>query len=76
MTADCRDAGGRATVTEVLIGRETLLVGLRVSGTEAARAHGGATERWLVLTVGNGLVVDIRGYERRPEAVAGAGVAG
>ena len=69
-----REAGGRATVTEMVAGEDRLLVGLRVTGT--AGAGGGATDRWQVLRVRDGLVVDIRGFDRREDAVAHAGLAG
>ena len=49
--ASARAAGARAVVTEVTAGSGTLLVGLDVSGTPAAREAGGTARRWQVLTV-------------------------
>jgi SnoaL-like domain len=47
--ARARAAGARAMVTEVTVGAGTLLVGLEVTGTPAARESGGAAGRWQVL---------------------------
>jgi hypothetical protein len=56
-----RDSGRRATVDVVEVHGDALLVGLhQVEGTQ----------RWQVLRVGPDGVNDIRGYERREEAVA------
>jgi len=54
-----RAKGRRATVTEVEVHGNALLVGLR-------REDGG--QRWQVLRVGPDGVNDIRGYEDRPSA--------
>ena len=72
--AGARAAGARATVTEVVAGTGKLLVGLDVSGTDAARDAGGSVRRWQVLTVDRNRVTDIRGFEDRAEAAARAGV--
>jgi hypothetical protein len=72
--ASARSAGARAVVTEVTAGAGTLLVGLEVAGTSAAGEAGGAVERWQVLTVRGGLIVDIRGFDDRNAAAARAGV--
>lgn len=58
------DAGVRATVTEVTVEGDKLLVGLRVTGNPAG------ADRWQVLTLADGLVVDIRGFDDRSEANA------
>jgi hypothetical protein len=71
-----RAAGAGAMVTEVTIGPGTLLVGLDVSGTQAAREAGGTTRRWQVLTVTGDRITDIRGFDNRTEAAARAGVPG
>jgi ketosteroid isomerase-like protein len=86
--ADCRNrdqvvawwasalaAGVRAVVTEVTTGPQTLLVGFAVSGTPDAREAGGTTGRWQALTVKDGRIADIRGFDNRAEAAARAGVA-
>jgi hypothetical protein len=69
-----RTAGARAVVTEVTAGAGTLLIGLEVTGTPAAREAGGAIERWQVLTVRDGLIADIRGFDNRAAAAARARV--
>lgn len=71
-----REAGGRAEVTEVAVCGDRLLVGLLVSGTRAARARGGATRRWQVLSLKGGRIVDIRGFDERSEAAARIGLEG
>jgi SnoaL-like domain len=72
--AGARAAGARAVVTEVIAGAGTLLVGLQVTGTQAADEAGGAVQRWQVLTVRGGRIVDIRGFDGRAAAAARAGV--
>jgi ketosteroid isomerase-like protein len=68
-----REAGTRARVTETVATGDKILVGLRVTG---APTDAGAVEfdRWQVLTVRDGMVADIRGYENRDEAAAAAGL--
>jgi SnoaL-like domain len=72
--ASARAVGARAVVTEVTAGPGTLLVGLEVTGTPAAREEGGTARRWQVLTVSGGRIADIRGFGDRTEAAARAGV--
>jgi hypothetical protein len=72
--ASARAAGARAVVTEVTAGAGTLLVGLEVTGTPAAREVGGVAERWQVLTLQGDRIVDIRGFDDRAAAAARAGV--
>ena len=55
-----RAAGRRATVTEVAVHGNALLVGVTLEDGE---------ERWQVMRVGPQGVNDIRGYEDRPSAV-------
>jgi hypothetical protein len=74
--AGARAAGARAVVTEVTAGAGTLLVGLEVTGTPAAREAGGAAGRWQVLTVTGDRIADIRGFDDRATAAARAGVPG
>jgi hypothetical protein len=69
-----RAAGARAVVTEVTAGAGTILVGLEVTGTPAAREAGGTVERWQVLTVRGDRIADIRGFDDRQVAAARAGV--
>jgi hypothetical protein len=63
-------------VTEVVPSRDHLLVGLVVTGTAAAFDEGGEARRWQVLTVRDGLIVDIRGFDDRVQAAARIGEAG
>jgi hypothetical protein len=70
-----RQAGARARVTEVVPGAGTLLVGLKVTGTPEAERNGGEAERWQVLRVEAGRIVDIRGFDNRHAAALRAGVA-
>jgi hypothetical protein len=72
--ASARAAGARAVVTEVTAGAGTLLVGLQVTGTPAAREAGGVAERWQVLTVRDDRIADIRGFDDRKAAAARARV--
>lgn len=74
--ASARAAGARAVVTEVTAGAGTLLVGLEVTGTPAARQAGGAAQRWQVLTVRGDRIIDIRGFDDRAAAAGRAGVPG
>jgi SnoaL-like domain len=80
-------AGVRAHVSETVIAGDRILVGLRVAGNQAVdhggetadhggetADHGGETERWQVLTVRDGRVVDIVGFDERSEAAARAGL--
>ncbi len=72
--ARAQAAGVRAVVTEVTAGAGTLLVGLEVTGTPAAREAGAPAERWQVLTLRSGRIADIRGFDDRAAAAAQAGV--
>jgi streptomycin 6-kinase len=68
------DAGVRARVSEIaVLDDHTILVGLCVARNPAARESGAEVERWQVLTVGGGRVVDIVGFDERSDAVARAG---
>jgi ketosteroid isomerase-like protein len=69
-----RDAGVRARVSDVSVHGDHVLVGLRVTGRQAAGESGGGDEdRWQVLTVRDGRVVRITGFDERSEAAAYAG---
>ena len=69
-----RDAGARGEVAELVARGDKLLVGLWVRGTPAAVERGGEADRWQVLTLRAGRIIDIRGFERRADAVAFAGL--
>ncbi len=65
-----RGAGVRAQVSEVVVVGDRIVVGLTVSGREVAPQSSGGAERWQVLTVRDGRVVDIVGFDHRDEAMA------
>ncbi|HET6874339.1 MAG TPA: nuclear transport factor 2 family protein, partial [Acidimicrobiales bacterium] len=66
--------GVRATVTEVIQGPTSLLVGLTVSGSPAALEQGRQVERWQVLAIRDGRISDVSGFDRRAEAAQWAGI--
>ena len=68
-----RAAGASATVTEVLAAGDRVLVGLRVSRGQD-RGGDEVVDRWQVLTLRDGLVADIRGYDEREDAASAAGL--
>jgi hypothetical protein len=63
----------RAHVTETVVSADKILVGLRISASEPAATAGAEADRWQVLTVRDGLVADIRGFDSRDEAADAAG---
>lgn len=65
-----RDAGVRGSVHDVRIVGNRLLVSLGVRGTENARVRGGTALRFQVLTIADGRIVDIVGFDDRAEALA------
>jgi ketosteroid isomerase-like protein len=65
-------AGGEARVTEVTVHGPKLLVGLRVVAGPPVERHGGPVERWQVITVADGRVVDIRAFDDRGDAATAA----
>jgi ketosteroid isomerase-like protein len=69
-----RAAGVRARVTETVAAGDKILIGLRVSGTGTDTGVGGEADRWQVLTLRDGMVADIRGFDDRDEAAAAAGL--
>jgi ketosteroid isomerase-like protein len=71
-----RQGGMGATVNEVVVGTDCLMVGLTVSGPPAADEPGGTAPRWQVLSVKDGRIADICGFDNRDEATARAGISG
>jgi len=73
-----RRRGVRAEVTEMVVGTDRILMGLRVTGPEMAGEFAGefagTGDRWQVLTVDGGRVVDIRAFDDRAVAAAAAGL--
>jgi ketosteroid isomerase-like protein len=68
-----RADGVRARVVEVCVNENEVLVALKVLARSSAVAPS-ETDRWQVLTVADGRVVDIRGYQSRDEASIAAGI--
>lgn len=66
-----RANGVRAEVAETVVLNDKILVGLRVSPDPSPDS--GQTRRWQILTVKDGLVIDIRGFERRDDAISRLG---
>ena len=62
--------GVRANVTETLVRNEKILVGLSVFDGQSTSDSHDVANRWQILTVRDGLVVDIRGFEERDDAVS------
>jgi len=70
-----KGAGTRASVTEVVIEGDKVLVGLRVTGRQDPSGRGDDPfDRWQVLILRDGLVCDIRGYDHRADAAEAAGL--
>ena len=65
-----RASGIRADVVETVVHRDKILVGLKVSSSAQPDDAGGEPNRWQVLTVVDGRVKDIRGFEDRGVAFA------
>ena len=63
-------AGVRAVVSEVTVHGDRLLVSLTVRGSGEAEERGGAALRWQVLTVRQGRVVEIVGFDDHEDARA------
>jgi len=68
-----REAGVQGSVFGVEVVGDRLLVSMSVRGTENARDRGGAALRYQVLTVRDGRVVDIVGFDDKADALAHAG---
>lgn len=68
-----REAGVRGSVFDVEVIADRLLVSMSVRRTQSARERGGAALRYQVLTVRNGKIVDIVGFDDKVEAIDHAG---
>ena len=62
-----RDNGVRAEITEIGVVGDNILVGLKVRSDPDKMLN--VATRWQVLSVRDGLVAEIRGYERRHDAM-------
>jgi len=66
-----RDAGVRADVFECRVFDCRILIGTQIRGRDEADGAG-SVDRWQVFTVNGGQIVEITGYDDRPEALARA----
>ena len=64
------EAGVRAHVTAADAHGDRILVAMRVTGARGAERLARAVDRWQVLTVRDGRIADIRGFDRRADAEA------
>ena len=62
--------GVRGSVFDIDVLGDRLLVSLRVQGTDGARERGGTTLRFQVLTVRDGRIVDIVGFDDKADALS------
>lgn len=62
-----KTAGATASVSEITVLGERLLVALRVRGTSGSRQRGDL-DRWQLLSVSGGLIVEIVGFGAREDA--------
>lgn len=67
-----KEAGVRGSVYGVEVRGDRLLVSMSMRGTESARERGGAALRFQVLTVRDGRIVDIVGFDDKAEALSHA----
>ena len=65
-----RDNGMRAEITDVVVIDERIVVGLHVRSATDISSHTADSVRWQVLSVEDGRIAEIRGYESRDEATA------
>lgn len=63
-----QESGVRGSAFDVEVMGDRLLVSLRVRGTEGARERGGTALRFQVLTVRDGRIVDIIGFDAKADA--------
>jgi hypothetical protein len=68
-----RAKGVRANVTETIVRNDKILVGMSIIDGRSSLESGALADRWQILTVENGLVVDIRGFEERDAAISRMG---
>jgi len=68
-----RAAGVRGSVSDVEVLGDRLLVSMLLRGTEDARERGGTALRYQVLTVRDGRIVAIAGFDDKAEALSYVG---
>jgi ketosteroid isomerase-like protein len=64
-----RDNGVRAEITETAVVGDSILVGLKILPKPNDAKTSKVNTRWQVLSVQDGRIAEIRGYERRREAM-------
>ncbi len=64
-----QEAGVRGSPIDIDVRGSRLLVTLTVQGTDGARERGGTALRFQVLTVRNGRIVEIVGFDDKSEAI-------
>jgi ketosteroid isomerase-like protein len=64
------NAGARATVEEIEIVGDQLLVGLTIVGASTSKKSGEGSTRWQVLTVRDARIVNIVGFEQKDDATS------
>jgi ketosteroid isomerase-like protein len=62
-----RENGVRAEITEIRVVNDNILVGLKILANPQTKSK--VNTRWQVLSVSEGRIAEIRGYERRGEAM-------
>ena len=65
-----RQGGVRGSIFDVDVLGDRLLVSLSVRGTEGARERGGTSLRFQVLTVRDGRILEIVGFDEKAEALS------
>ncbi len=65
-----QERGVRGSVFDVDVFGHQLLVSLSVRGTEGARERGGTSLRFQVLTVRDGRILEIAGFDEKAEALS------
>ena len=68
-----RADGRRAQVLDVTSHRDKILLSMTVTSPRAT-ADQARADRWQVLTIADGLIRDIRGYDLREDALAATGL--
>jgi ketosteroid isomerase-like protein len=65
-----RESGIHGSVFDVEVLGDRLLISMSVRGTQDARERGGTALRYQVLTVRNGRIADIVGFDDKAEALS------
>lgn len=65
-----RENGVRADITEVTIIDNNIVVGLKIFSNSDAKSNSNDRERWQVMSVEDGRIGEIRGYDKCHDATA------